>query len=798
MPKMFNKHISMYLTPSDLTRSVFVFLLLPVMIFASGDVSEIRIEDDQLILYSAMDRVVFKAISENVLMVNYQPDAQEDANTLVTCDTSHTPYPAMIDTTGDPLRMQTSWFQIEINRSPMRFYIYASDGQLLIHETDDEGLTTEGVHLQSYASGYYGITNRNQGTLTTNNGAAIEAGSQGGAGAPFLWTLSGWGLLTDTNGGHIDISNNRIEYTQGNATSKSDVELYFLLGSPRAIFKGMTRVSGKPPLPPRYTLGFMNTEWGIDEQELRNDMQKYRNNDIPIDAYILDFDWMAWGEDNYGEFRWGDKFPSAPGGQLKETIDSLGIRLMGIRKPRIHTGTTQGNYAESQDFFVDYTTDYFSGKEVGRLDFRKEAVRTWFWDTFITQGHAYQNGITGYWNDEADVYGGNFMFMQMQRSQYEGQRRYNDKRVWSINRNFYLGAQRYGYAMWSGDIGTGFASMAEQRLFMLTSINLGAPWWGMDIGGFHGTPSPENYFRWIQFGTFVPVFRVHGTRYEEREPWNYGAEAQAIAKRYIRLRYHLLPYIYSAARQTHLAGTPMVRPLVFAYPDDLSSVNRYSEWMFGDDLLVHPIVNQGQASARIYFPPGQWIDYFNGDMYLGPGFADYEVRRQDIPLFVRAGAIIPAANVGSNADDPAVDSCIILKCFGRGAQSTQLYEDDGITYDYENGIFATTTVHHERNTEQALLTIDAREGTYQPADRDFLAQFQYMKYPDSVYLDHRRLSETTADSIKSYSVTAWAYDAASTIVQVRLPDDQQTHQINVFVDVDQIPPAVDTVAVLSD
>ncbi len=763
-----------------------------------GDITAIRIQDNRLILNIYSDEVIIRAVAENVVVINYRPSGIEGSNTLVIGDTNRTYRSATIDTTTNILIYQTDYFRIEIERSPLRFRGYDVSGTLAFAEPSAGGLYANGLNLNINAINFYGLDNRTSGDLTSNAGADIQAGGQGGAGAPFVWTPDGWGMIADSDGGNISISGGRMNYLQGETSNKSDVEIYFLFGKPEEIFKGMTVVSGNPPMPPKFTLGFMNTEWSMDESELRADLQSYLDKDIPIDAYILDFDWMAWGEDNYGEFRWGDKFPSGPGGQLKDDLDSLGIKLMAIRKPRIHTGTVQGNYCETNGFFVNYTTDYFSGKQVGRLDFHQKAVREWYWDSFVNNGNGYETGIIGYWNDEADEYGGNLMFMQMQRGQYEGQRQYNNRRVWSINRNFYLGSQRYSYAMWSGDIHTGFGAMAEQRLFMLTSIALGAPWWGMDIGGFIGTPSPENYFRWIQFGAFVPVFRVHGTFGEEREPWNYGSEAESIAKKYIRLRYELLPYIYTAAQKTHESGKPMVRPLIFEYPNDINVVNKFDEWLFGDDILVHPIVDPGISKVQLYFPEGRWIDFHSGTAIHGSGSYEYGVRREDIPIFIKAGAVLPAAPVGSNVDDPFVKNLLLLKCFGRGNRSTELYEDDGVTYDYEMGDFATTPFSHYRDYEKAILTIGARTGTFTPPQRDYLAEFHFIETPDSIYLDNSRVTQVASDNLRNNSIVGWAYDHSMQGALVRFPDNNAVHEITVYLGIDETAPKVDTVLVSSD
>ena len=176
-------------------------------------------------------------------------------------------------------------------------------------------------------------------------------------------------------------------------------------------------------------------------------------------------------------------------------------------KPRIHVDTEEGRYATAHDLWIPgekASPDYFSHKPVKDLDFDKPATRAWFFNP--TLQHSFETGIVGWWNDEADEAGGDTQFLNMERALYDGQRAHSDTRVFSLNRNFWLGAQRYAYGLWSGDIQTGFATMARQRSRMLSAIDVGEMWWSMDGGGFHGHPSDENYARWIEFGAFTPDF----------------------------------------------------------------------------------------------------------------------------------------------------------------------------------------------------------------------------------------------------------------------------------------------------
>ncbi|MGH8297826.1 MAG: TIM-barrel domain-containing protein [Steroidobacteraceae bacterium] len=542
------------------------------------------------------------------------------------------------------------------------------------------------------------------------------AGEQGDAGAPLVWSTAGFGVLIDSKGAAFDLAQGTLRVSR---LSRPDPDFYLIAGDPRAIFAAIADLSGHAPLFPKWSLGFINSQWGIDEQELLQDVKTYRARHIPLDAFELDFDWKAWGQDEYGEFRWNaHKFPDGPSGKLGAQLKALGVHLIGIMKPRIHVDTEEGRYASAHHLWIPGekpSLDYFSHKPVRDLDFDNPATRAWFFNP--TLEHSFKTGIVGWWNDEADEAGGDTQFLDMERSLYEGQRRISDTRVFSLNRNFWLGAQRYAYGLWSGDIQTGFASMAEQRPRMLSAMDVGEMWWSMDGGGFHGHPSDENYARWIEFGAFTPILRVHGEYQQKRQPWRYGPIAEHAATRAIRLRYELLPYMYSYAWHDHVAGIGLVRPLTFGWPEDPQVRNDSSAWMFGEWLLVSPVVEQGQTEKRIYLPAGVWTDWSSGKVYLGGRSISLAVDSKtwsDIPLFIRQGAIIPTQPVEDYVGEHPITTLRVEVFPDSRRTDFGYYDDDGKTYAYEHGACFLQHLSVEATPSAVSLSTGAPSGTYRP------------------------------------------------------------------------------------
>jgi len=620
-----------------------------------------------------------------------------------------------------------------------------------------------------------------------------KAGEQGHAGAPFVWSTAGYGVLLDSDsnvdfretapGGkpHADQRLARLDIVSeaNTATAKAAkpaMDLYILVGQPRELFGALAQLSGHTPLFPKWAMGFTNSQWGIDQKQLLQIVDTYRAKHIPIDNFTLDFDWKAWGEDDYGEFRWNaTKFPDGPDSKLKAELDQRGIHLTGIMKPRVHVDTVEGRYATAQDLWrpgEQATPDYFSHKPVKDIDFDKPAARAWFFNDALK--HSFATGMVGWWNDEADNTPSNTQFLNMQRALYDGQRAISNQRVWSINRNFWLGSQRYAYGLWSGDIPTGFASMAGQRARMLSAINVGAMQWGMDGGGFKdGTPTPENYARWIEFGAFTPIFRVHGDFGQKRQPWVYGPIAEKAATDAIRLRYTLIPYVYSYEYQRRVSGVGLVRPLLFDWPHDPNVRNDVDAWMFGEYLLVSPVVEQGQTSKDVYLPAGRWTDWFSGNVYQGGQTIHLAIDSQhwgDIPLFIRQGAIIPTQPAMDYVGQQPLTELDVDVFPDAQRSSFDYYDDDGNTYDYEHGAYFSQSLSVQQQGDLVHFETTAPVGSFKPALKFYLLKIHGDAAAAVTGANGALHSFASLDALQQSQGEGWAsgHDRCGSVSWVRL------------------------------
>jgi alpha-glucosidase len=403
-------------------------------------------EGNSIILTIGEDKLIVEACTDEILKVHYLPKGESTQNTEVVSKTTFEDIMAKVDTTTNPMTITTDKMKAEIDIKTNEITIYDSNNKLLVTSQDINKISRLGIKLSHDANkNFYGVSGYSikdavEG-IERESSIQVEAGVQGYAGGPFAWTTSGYGVLVDSDGGTFNIKDTKLEFTE---SSKKDVEYYVLVGEPKTIVSSVAIISGKAPMFPKWATGFTNSQWGMDQKQLISIVDTYRDNKIPIDNYTLDFDWKAWGEDDYGEFRWNTaNFPDGPTGVLKDIMAAKGVKLTAIMKPRIHVDTTAGKYLAENKFFLESkgeSVDYFSKKAVEDVDFSIPEARTWFYDN---TKKAMASGIVGWWNDEADEKSPNFQFLNMQKALYEGQRGDSNTRVWSLNRNFYIGAQKY-------------------------------------------------------------------------------------------------------------------------------------------------------------------------------------------------------------------------------------------------------------------------------------------------------------------------------------------------------------------
>lgn len=725
-----------------------------------GTVTGVTTTGDEITLDNGTDQLVIRVCTERLFRVEYQPAGASVTPSIVTDpNLSWNSVGAAINTSSDPITLETPQMKVDIDRSTGAISAYDAQGALLFSNYDfdsddiafshDTGIPFYGVRGGFRAWGDtrdYLMRNDTEDMRDIWGKTDVQ---QGDSGSPLAWTTNGFGILGDltsfrymqTAGTGLPGSesvypnNGGFSFSIGSNDTRSGFIWYGIVGDPQTIMREASAVTGRPTMQPKWALGFSNGQWGWDtggvpagsnvQEKLIAVIDGYRTRNIPIDNFAIDFEWKNWGETDEGDFNWHPtNFPDAASGTLKTEMDNRGLKMTGILKPRIHVNTSQGTEATNNNYWYPGSTpyaDYVSGKTVRNLNFPDPTVQSWYANKMW---HNYDLGIVGWWHDEGDENLSNTYGIYYAKSLYDKQRAETTNRYTTICRNFWLGAQRYGYSFWSGDIPTSWDGMVRERSRMLATINAGNPRWGMDAGGFNGSPADELYARWVQFSSFVPVFRVHSKiGVKKRYPWLYP-NAEGVVTDAIRLRYSLMPYIYSHERMLHETGISLVRPLLWQEPDNSALYEYRDAWYFGEHLLVAPVVTQGQTSKPIYLPAGEtWIDWFRGDVYQGGQTIDYTVNAttwEDIPLFVRKGGIVFTQPVLNYIGETPITQ-VTADIFPDTESSTlPYYDDDEDTYAYESGNYFKQIFTTQGETGNVTVTISSVTGSYVPPLETYL------------------------------------------------------------------------------
>lgn len=488
---------------------------------------------------------------------------------------------------------------------------------------------------------------------------------------------------------------------------KGELDYYFMPGNDMAEVVGLyTSLTGTTPLYQRWIYGSHQSRWGYYTQdEVLDIADKFRELDIPCDVIHMDIDYM----NGYRVFTFDDKkFPDVKG--LSEKLADRGVKLISIIDPGVKKDEDYFMYKEGMEmdaFAHDtdgsvYENAVWPGTSVFP-DFTKQSVRSWWGDkTKILLEH----GISGIWNDmnepasfngplPDDVqfeYGAhekvhNIYGHFMAKATYEGLAK-NDggKRPFVLTRAAYAGSQKY-CGGWTGDNHSIWAHIALSLEQVCNLSVSGLAMCGSDIGGFGSDTTPELLVRFYEAAVFVPFFRNHsamGTR--RQEPWQFDETTIDAVRKTVKLRYRFIPYIYDLAHECEKTGAPIVRPLVYEYPVDKHVRNISDEYMLGSFVLVAPVIAPGKEAREVYLPDGDWYDYYTGEKYSGGRYILADAPIDKVPVFIKAGAIIPVADGKiRSTEDITEDKISILTYPGKG--SFVHYQDDNETFAYRNGAY---------------------------------------------------------------------------------------------------------------
>nr|WP_236263944.1 TIM-barrel domain-containing protein [Dysgonomonas sp. Marseille-P4677] len=544
------------------------------------------------------------------------------------------------------------------------------------------------------------------------------------------------------------------------------IDYYFIRGNnPDEVIKGYRTVTGKAQIMPKWAMGFWQSRERYKTQdELLTALKEYRQRHIPIDNIVLD--WSYWPEDAWGSHDFdAARFPDPKG--MVDSVHAMDAKIMISVWPKFYYTTDNYKALDEKGWMYnravkDSIRDWISsGYIAGFYDAYSEGARKMFWDQMNEK--LYSKGIDAWWMDasEPDILSNASMQYRKELSTptalgssteyfnayalvnamaiYDGQRSVNpDNRVFLLTRSGFAGLQRYSTATWSGDIGTRWEDMKAQISAGLNFAMSGIPYWTMDIGGFcvekryeqakEGSEDMKEWrelnTRWFQFGAFCPLFRSHG-QYPYREIYNLAPENHPAYKSmvyYDKLRYRMMPYIYSLAGMTHFNDYTIMRALVMDFTADSNTYNISDQYMFGPNIMVCPVYTYKATSRDVYFPEStNWYDFETQEYIAGGKTMKVVAPYERIPLYIKEGAILPMGDDIQHTKEQQAN--ITLKVYtGKDGEFT-LYEDEGTNYNYEKGAYSTIKFLYNEATK--TLTIEERKGEYSGMikDRTFRIEF---------------------------------------------------------------------------
>ena len=523
---------------------------------------------------------------------------------------------------------------------------------------------------------------------------------------------------------------------------------------PAAVLERLTALLGRIELPPRWAIGYHQSHWGYDSAPtVRAVADEFERRRLPCDAFHLDIDYM----DGFRVFTWDPEGFPDPAGLLGE-LGRRGLRCVTIVDPGVKLEPGNGVFDSGleRDAFVrdsdgSHVSGYVWPGQCVLPDFLRPDVRDWWGDLHTVLVDA---GVAGIWNDmnepalyakpigtdpdavlievftdaqqgpadrrvaHADVH--NVYGLSMVRTASEALARLRpDARSFFLTRSGFAGIQRYA-AVWTGD-NTASWDHLRMTLPMLCNLGLsGVPFVGADIGGFWADATPELYARWIQAGVLYPMMRGHSHRdTRPNEPWEFGDEVEDVARRALGLRYELRPYLYTLFHEAATTGSPVLRPLLWTFSADQRAAAIEDEVLLGDAILAAPVLAPGQRSRNVYLPTGRWYDWWSGEAYDGPTEVEVDAPLDRLPLFGRAGTVVPTATAGDdgNGDDGNVDdSAITLRVFPGDGEGS-IYDDDGESFAYRHGAFALRRYRVRSDAASVTVSLSAVEGDLAPTRR---------------------------------------------------------------------------------
>jgi alpha-glucosidase len=697
----------------------------------------------------------------------------------------------------EAITISTNKVVLKIHKNPVRFRFFNHKNEVINEDDAAFGTSWNGEQVTTYKTmqpneRFIGLGEKTGPLDRKGNGYVnwnTDAFGYGSGSDPLYSTLPFYigvhqnhvyGIFFDNTHKsffNFGASNNRFASF---AADSGDMNYYFIHGDTVAdIIKHYTFLTGRMDMPPLWSIGYQQCRYSYyPDKEVMGIARHFRDKDIPADVIVLDIHYM----DDYKIFSWHKKSFAAPK-KLLDQLEEMGFEVVLMCDPGIKVEPGYSAYEDGlkNDVFIKYPdgTNYTGQVWPGWChfpDFTNPKTRAWW----ASQFKEYVDlGVQGFWNDmnEIATWGNmlpenvefdfegmrasmrrarNIYGMMMAKSTYEGTKALmKNRRPFNLTRSAYAGIQRYA-AVWTGD-NVAYDEHMLLGVRMVSSMGLtGVAFAGYDVGGFVGNADSKLFARWVSIGAFSPFFRGHSMiNSRDSEPWSYGEEVEQISRNYIKFRYQIMPYIYSVFYEASQSGMPVQRTLAINYPHDakIYDGNYHNQYLFGPYFLVAP-VESNKDFAKVYLPEGDWYYLYNGKKYTGNTEIILECPVHKLPVFVKAGAIIPMETAKSHTGE--VSDNLRLHIYKDISNTAfEYYQDDGVTFDYQQGKSAKRLIEYRALLNKII--IHKTEGDYaSPLKKLKLVLHGFDKTLKSLYVNNHE--QAVEHNINSYFSGLEKYD----------------------------------------
>jgi alpha-D-xyloside xylohydrolase len=708
-------------------------------------IRKVQQETDGLVVSMGTGTLKLQVCSDSVIRILYSPTNSFPAKTdYVVLKQAWPAAKWTTQSTDDAVTLSTSQLKITLTRKDGSIIYADANGNSLVQEASRK-LTPEKINgedtyraesfINIYGSheGLYGL-GQHQSGVWNYRGESVDI-SQGNSNiaVPLMLSSRGYGIFWN-NTSRSRFNNRFANYLYISSEVADVIDYYFLYGPEfDKIVAEYRDLTGQAPMFGRWAYGFWQCKNRYKSQdEILGVAKKYRDLHIPVDDIVQD--WFWWNRK--GEFVFNKNYPDPKG--MIDQLHSEHFHLMISIWPFFEPGSKNYDFMQSKGWFVDkfkYAKPPYHTDAMAVYDATSPEARKYYWDE-VNKG-LFSIGADAWWMDTTEPetegqeenillnhtlaagsgnrYVNTYPLLDTE-AVYQGQRSASEqKRVFILSRSAFAGSQRNAVTAWSGDINSDWFSFRRQIPAGLNFAVSGMPYWTTDIGGFvFGSPADpafrELFIRWFQYATFNPILRVHGTRKpDENELWSYGPDAQNILVNFDRLRYRMLPYIYSLAWKTTSESYTPMRPLVMDFREDPRAQNIGDQFMYGPAFLVNPVTEPQSETRAVYLPQAKWYDFWTGSTVDGGRMISAITPLGRMPVYVRAGSIVPLGPEEEWSTEKPADP-IELRVY-RGADGDfTIYEDENDNYNYEKGVYATIPLHWD--DESKTLMIGERKGQF--------------------------------------------------------------------------------------